>query len=59
MLRTSDAYDMCIAYFALRLVVFILMDLNMVAAVNRDAVLVRDDNGLEECSVRHCDWLIR
>ena len=43
------------AYITLRLMVSILMDLNMVAAVNGDAVLVRDDNGLEECSVRHCD----
>ena len=55
MLRTSHVYEMFIAYISLGMMVFILMDLNMVAAVDRHPVLVRDDNGLEECSVRHCD----
>lgn len=43
------------AYITLRLMLSILMDLNMVAAVDRDAVLVRNDDGFEEGSVGHYD----
>lgn len=39
MLRISDVDEMCMAYIALRLMVSILMDLNMVAAVDRTPCL--------------------